>query len=243
MIEIKDLHKQFGKLSVLRGVSMSVMAGEVVVMIGASGSGKTTLLRCINHLEVPDSGELRVDGIRLTDRAADIRAVRVECGMVFQQFNLYPHLSVLDNVTLGPRVVRKVRRSMAESVALELLAKVGLSDKVANYPGQLSGGQQQRAAIARALAMQPKVMLFDEVTSALDPELVGEVLNVMRALAREGMTMVVVTHEMDFAREVGDRVLVMDEGQIIEQGPPATIFSNPGHARTRQFLRKILEKA
>lgn len=242
MIEIKQLHKHFGKLPVLRGVSLSVTAAEVVVIIGASGSGKTTLLRCINHLEVPDSGEVWVDGIRLTERAADIRAVRVECGMVFQQFNLYPHLTVLDNVTLGPRVVRKVARRTAEALALELLAKVGLTDKASSYPDQLSGGQQQRAAIARALAMQPKVMLFDEVTSALDPELVGEVLNVMRDLAREGMTMVVVTHEMDFAREVGDRVLVMDEGQIIEEGPPATIFTNPNEARTRQFLRKILEK-
>jgi ABC-type polar amino acid transport system ATPase subunit len=213
-----------------------------VVIIGASGSGKTTLLRCINHLEVPDSGEVRVNGIRLTERSADIRAVRVECGMVFQQFNLYPHLTVLDNVTLGPRVVRKMARKAAEALALELLAKVGLSDKVNGYPDQLSGGQQQRAAIARALAMQPKVMLFDEVTSALDPELVGEVLNVMRDLAREGMTMVVVTHEMAFAREVGDRVLVMDDGQIIEEGPPATIFTNPAEPRTRQFLRKILEK-
>ncbi len=242
MIEIKELHKHFGKLPVLRGVSLSVAAGEVVVIIGASGSGKTTLLRCINHLEVPDSGEVRVDGIRLTDRAADVRAVRVECGMVFQQFNLYPHLTVLDNITLGPRVVRKVSRRTAEDMALELLAKVGLSEKSTSYPGQLSGGQQQRAAIARALAMQPKVMLFDEVTSALDPELVGEVLNVMRNLAREGMTMVVVTHEMEFAREVGDRVLVMDEGQIIEQGRPSTIFTNPTQPRTRQFLRKILEK-
>ncbi|MGI9145558.1 MAG: amino acid ABC transporter ATP-binding protein [Chloroflexota bacterium] len=242
MIEITELHKHFGKLAVLRGVSLSVAAGEVVVIIGASGSGKTTLLRCINHLEVPDGGEVRVDSIRLTDRATDIRAVRVECGMVFQQFNLYPHLTVLDNVTLGPRVVRKVPRRQAEALAAELLTKVGLSDKLANYPGQLSGGQQQRAAIARALAMQPKVMLFDEVTSALDPELVGEVLNVMRALAREGMTMVVVTHEMEFAREVGDRVLMMDDGQIIEQGPPTTIFTNPSEARTRQFLRKILDK-
>jgi ABC-type polar amino acid transport system ATPase subunit len=242
MIEIKDLHKQFGKLEVLRGVSLSVDQGEVVVIIGASGSGKTTLLRCINHLEVPDSGEVWVDGIRLTDRAADIRAVRVECGMVFQQFNLYPHLTVLDNVMLGPRVVRKVARRDAEARARGLLEKVGLSDKMLSYPGQLSGGQQQRAAIARALAMQPKVMLFDEVTSALDPELVGEVLNVMRQLAREGMTMLVVTHEMQFAREVGDRIVVMDQGQIIEQGPPATIFSNPNEPRTRQFLRKILEK-
>jgi ABC-type polar amino acid transport system ATPase subunit len=242
MIEITELHKRFGKLPVLRGVSLSVAAGEVVVIIGASGSGKTTLLRCINHLEVPDAGEVRVDGIRLTDRAVDIRAVRVECGMVFQQFNLYPHLTVLDNVTLGPRVVRKVPRRKAEAMAAELLTKVGLHDKIGNYPGQLSGGQQQRAAIARALAMQPKVMLFDEVTSALDPELVGEVLNVMRELAREGMTMVVVTHEMEFAREVGDRVLMMDEGQIVEQGPPATFFTNPREARTRQFLRKILDK-
>jgi ABC-type polar amino acid transport system ATPase subunit len=242
MIEIKDLHKHFGKLEVLRGVSLSVEAGEVLVIIGASGSGKTTLLRCINHLEVPDSGEVWVDGIRLTDRAADIRAVRVECGMVFQQFNLYPHLSVVDNVTLGPRVVRKVPRREAEALAHELLAKVGLSDKVGSYPNQLSGGQQQRAAIARALAMQPKVMLFDEVTSALDPELVGEVLNVMRQLATEGMTMLVVTHEMEFAREVGDRIVVMDQGLIIEQGPPGTIFTNPSEPRTRQFLRKILEK-
>jgi len=240
MIEIKDLHKHFGKLPVLRGVSLAVTAGEVVVIIGASGSGKTTLLRCINHLEVPDSGEVRVDGIRLTDRAVDIRSVRVECGMVFQQFNLYPHLTVLDNVTLGPRVVRKVPRRTAEAMALELLAKVGLSEKSANYPGQLSGGQQQRAAIARALAMQPKVMLFDEVTSALDPELVGEVLNVMRDLAREGMTMVVVTHEMGFARSAANRVVFMADGRIVEQATPDQFFSNPRSDRAKDFLSKIL---
>ena len=243
IIQLRDLHKHFGKLHVLRGVSLDVAPGEVVVVIGASGSGKTTLLRCINHLEIPDSGQVCVDGITLTDKAADVRAVRVECGMVFQQFNLYPHLTVLDNVALGPRVVRKLPRRQAEQGALAMLAKVGLSDKVAAYPSQLSGGQQQRAAIARALAMQPKVMLFDEVTSALDPELVGEVLNVMRQLARDGMTMIVVTHEMAFAREVGDRIVVMDQGQIIEQGPPERIFSQPVEARTRQFLRAVLEKA
>ncbi len=242
MVDLKELHKRFGKLHVLRGVSLTIEAGEVVGIIGASGSGKTTLLRCINHLEVPESGEVWIDGVKLTDRAATVRAVRVECGMVFQQFNLYPHLTVLDNVAIGPRVVRKVARKEAEARAAEQLAKVGLSDKVRSYPTQLSGGQQQRAAIARALAMQPKLMLFDEVTSALDPELVGEVLNVMRQLAREGMTMVVVTHEMDFAREVGDRIVVMDDGQIIEQGPPDRIFANPAEPRTRQFLRKVLEK-
>ena len=243
MIEIKELHKHFGKLPVLRGVSLSVAAGEVVVIIGASGSGKTTLLRCINHLEVPDAGEVWVDGIHLTDRAADVRAVRVECGMVFQQFNLYPHLTVLDNVTLGPRVVRKVPRRSAEGIALELLAKVGLSEKAASYPGQLSGGQQQRAAIARALAMQPKVMLFDEVTSALDPELVGEVLIVMRDLAQSGMTMLVVTHEMQFAREVGDDLVFMDGGRIVEQGKPVDVLDRPKEERTRRFLRRTLALA
>jgi ABC-type polar amino acid transport system ATPase subunit len=243
MVKLRDLHKHFGKLHVLRGVSLEVAPAEVVVIIGASGSGKTTLLRCINHLEVPDRGEVWVDGTKLSDKAADVRAVRVECGMVFQQFNLYPHLSVLNNVALGPRVVRHLPWRAAEERAREMLAKVGLSDKVSSFPAQLSGGQQQRAAIARALAMQPRVMLFDEVTSALDPELVGEVLNVMRNLAREGMTMVVVTHEMGFAREVGDRVVVMDEGQIIEEGSSESIFTRPSHARTRQFLRAILERA
>jgi polar amino acid transport system ATP-binding protein len=239
MINIKNLHKKFGKLHVLKGINGHVDEREVVVIIGPSGSGKSTLLRCINYLEQPTDGEIVVDGIPLnTD--ANINKVREEVGMVFQRFNLFPHMSVLKNITLAPCKVRKISQADAEKIALELLDKVGLADKAHAYPEQLSGGQQQRVAIARALAMKPKIMLFDEPTSALDPEMINEVLDVMKALAREGMTMVVVTHEMGFAREVGSRVIFMDEGRIVEEGLPEDIFSNAQEERTRSFLSKIL---
>nr|WP_092074340.1 amino acid ABC transporter ATP-binding protein [Dendrosporobacter quercicolus]NSL49244.1 amino acid ABC transporter ATP-binding protein [Dendrosporobacter quercicolus DSM 1736]SDM89223.1 amino acid ABC transporter ATP-binding protein, PAAT family [Dendrosporobacter quercicolus] len=239
MISIKNIHKKFGDLHVLKGINASVREKEVVVVIGPSGSGKSTLLRCINYLEVPTEGEIAVDGIPLTSQA-NINKVREEVGMVFQRFNLFPHMSVLENVILAPVKVRKTARDKAEQAGLELLAKVGLADKAAAYPEQLSGGQQQRVAIARALAMRPKIMLFDEPTSALDPEMVNEVLEVMKTLAREGMTMVVVTHEMGFAREVGDRVIFMDEGRLVEQGTPEDIFSHARESRTKLFLSKIL---
>lgn len=239
MINIKNLHKTFGKLHVLKGIDARVAEREVVVIIGPSGSGKSTLLRCINFLEQPTDGEIIVDGIPLnTD--ANINKVREEVGMVFQRFNLFPHMSVLKNITLAPCKVRKMSEAEGEKVALELLEKVGLQDKAYAYPEQLSGGQQQRVAIARALAMRPKVMLFDEPTSALDPEMINEVLDVMKTLAREGMTMVVVTHEMGFAREVGNRVIFMDEGRIVEEGSPEEIFANAQEERTRSFLSKIL---
>ncbi|KAB2953937.1 amino acid ABC transporter ATP-binding protein [Heliorestis acidaminivorans] len=240
MIKIKDLHKKFGKLHVLKGVNLSVKEQEVVCIIGPSGSGKSTLLRCINHLEKPDGGQIYIDGTYLSNNEAELNKVRSEVGMVFQRFNLFPHMSVLENITLAPMQVRNMTREEATTIAQQLLAKVGLSEKATAYPEQLSGGQQQRVAIARALAMRPKIMLFDEPTSALDPEMVGEVLNVMRDLAREGMTMVVVTHEMAFAREVGDRVIFMDEGMIVEEGLPNEIFSNPQQERTKLFLSKIL---
>ncbi|MZP42992.1 ATP-binding cassette domain-containing protein [Heliobacterium gestii] len=240
MIEIKGLHKKFGSLHVLRGVDLEVQEREVVCIIGPSGSGKSTLLRCINHLEEPTDGHITVDEIALTHKETDINRVRAEVGMVFQRFNLFPHMTVLENITLAPVQVRKMTKDEAERLALELLAKVGLSEKAKAYPEQLSGGQQQRVAIARALAMRPKIMLFDEPTSALDPEMVGEVLNVMKDLAREGMTMVVVTHEMGFAREVGDRVIFMDEGIIMESGTPEQIFGGAQHERTRAFLSKVL---
>ncbi|HMM19526.1 MAG TPA: amino acid ABC transporter ATP-binding protein [Selenomonadales bacterium] len=239
MISIKNVHKRFGKLHVLKGIDAQVSEQEVVVIIGPSGSGKSTLLRCINYLEEPTEGEIVVDGIPLTGEA-NINKVRAEVGMVFQRFNLFPHMSVLDNITLAPRIIRKMPKAEAETVALDLLTKVGLADKARAYPEQLSGGQQQRVAIARALAMRPKVMLFDEPTSALDPEMIKEVLDVMKALAEEGMTMVVVTHEMGFAREVGDRVIFMDEGRIVEEGTPEAIFANAQEERTRTFLSKIL---
>jgi polar amino acid transport system ATP-binding protein len=239
MINIKNVHKKFGKLHVLKGIDAHVAEREVVVIIGPSGSGKSTLLRCINFLEQPTEGEIFVDGIPLnTD--ANINKVREEVGMVFQRFNLFPHMSVLNNITLAPCKVRKMVKAEAEKIAMELLVKVGLYDKAHAYPEQLSGGQQQRVAIARALAMKPKIMLFDEPTSALDPEMINEVLDVMKALAREGMTMVVVTHEMGFAREVGSRVVFMDEGRIVEQGSPEDIFANAQQERTRSFLSKIL---
>ena len=240
IIRMEDVHKSFGHVHALRGVNIEIQPGEVVVILGPSGSGKSTLLRCINHLEVHDSGSIVVDGISLKD-AGDINAVRREVGMVFQSFNLFAHLSVLDNLTLAQRIVR--RRPVPESreTGLALLAKVGITDKADCYPHQLSGGQQQRVAIARALAMNPKIMLFGEPTSALDPEMIKEVLDVMLGLAREGMTMVVVSHEMGFARAPADRCIFMDEGQIIEEGPPDTIFSCPTKERTKLFLSKVLQ--
>jgi len=239
MIDIKNIHKKFGNLHVLKGIDLHVAEREVVVIIGPSGSGKSTLLRCINFLEEPTEGEVIVDGIPL-DCEANVNKVRIEVGMVFQRFNLFPHKTVLENVILAPMQVRKLSKAEAKKVALDLLDKVGLGDKPDAYPEQLSGGQQQRVAIARALAMRPKVMLFDEPTSALDPEMVNEVLDVMKELAHEGMTMAIVTHEMGFAREVGDRVIFMDEGRIIEQGTPEQIFTAAKEERTQAFLSKIL---
>nr|BAF62531.1 glutamine ABC transporter, ATP-binding protein [Desulfovibrio vulgaris] [Nitratidesulfovibrio vulgaris str. 'Miyazaki F'] len=239
MIEIRNLHKRFGQNEVLRGIDLTVCPGEVVVIIGPSGSGKSTALRCINRLEEITSGKVVVDGHDLYDPATDINYVRTEAGMVFQQFNLFPHMSVLHNVTLGPIRVRRTPRAEADRLGLALLEKVGLADKATAYPDQLSGGQKQRVAIARSLAMQPKVLLFDEPTSALDPELVGEVLEVMRALALEGMTMVIVTHEMGFAREVADRVIFIDQGRIQEEGPPDEFFSAPKNPRLREFLGRV----
>jgi polar amino acid transport system ATP-binding protein len=239
MISIKGLHKRFGKLHVLKGIDVEVAEGEVVVVIGPSGCGKSTMLRCINYLEEPTEGEVIVDGMTLSKKS-NINAVRAEVGMVFQRFNLFPNMNVLENVMLGPMQVRKLPKAEAETMARELLVKVGLQEKAEVYPEQLSGGQQQRVAIARALAMRPKVMLFDEPTSALDPEMVKEVLEVMKTLAREGMTMVVVTHEMGFAREVGNRVLFMDEGKIVEEGSPEAIFLDAQEERTKLFLSKIL---
>ena len=238
MISVRNLKKAFGSVEVLKGVNLDIAEKEVVVIIGPSGSGKSTLLRCINYLEQPTSGEIIVDGMKLGE--TDINKVRAEVGMVFQRFNLFPHMTVMDNITLAPMKVRGIARGEAENIAIALLAKVGLADRAAAYPEQLSGGQQQRVAIARALAMKPKVMLFDEPTSALDPEMVKEVLEVMKDLAREGMTMAVVTHEMGFAREVGDRVLFVDQGMILEQGTPDEIFSRPKEARMKEFLSKIL---
>ena len=239
MIDIKNLHKSFGKLEVLKGIDLTIAEKEVVVIIGPSGSGKSTLLRCINYLEEPTKGSITVDGISL-DNAANINKVREEVGMVFQRFNLFPHMTVLENIMLAPMKVRHVTKAEALETAKALLAKVGLEEKIHAYPGQLSGGQQQRVAIARALAMKPKVMLFDEPTSALDPEMVKEVLDVMKDLAKEGMTMAVVTHEMGFAREVASRLLFVDDGRIIEQGNPGDVFENPQEDRTKIFLSKIL---
>lgn len=240
MIEVNNLYKNFGKLEVLKDVTASVKEKEVVVVIGPSGSGKSTFLRCINMLEEPTDGEIIIDGTNLMDKKTNINVVRQDVGMVFQRFNLFPHMTALENVSISPLKVRGLSKNEAEKIGRELLIKVGLSDKIPVYPEKLSGGQQQRVAIARALAMKPKIMLFDEPTSALDPEMVGEVLAVMKDLAKEGMTMVVVTHEMGFAKEVGDRVLFMDEGRIVEEGPPKEIFDNPQHDRTKAFLSKIL---
>ena len=240
MIKIIDLHKSFGDLEVLKGINLEITKGEVTVIMGPSGSGKSTLLRCINRLEESTSGKVIIDGHDITDKKTDINFIRTEAGMVFQQFNLFPHKTALENVTLGPLKVRKMSTAEAEKLGLELLEKVGLADKPRAYPDHLSGGQKQRVAIARSLAMKPKVMLFDEPTSALDPELVGEVLETMKQLGREGMTMVVVTHEMGFAREVADRVIFMDEGYIVEENTPEEIFANPRNDRTRSFLKSIL---
>lgn len=241
MIKVRNLCKRFGQLEVLRGINCYVAPKEVVVIIGPSGSGKSTFLRCLNFLERPTSGEVIINGVSLTDPRTDLNKIRQEVGMVFQRFNLFPHKTALENIILAPMKVRGLSRKQAEEIAYSLLAKVGLSDKAYAYPDQLSGGQQQRVAIARALAMHPKVMLFDEPTSALDPEMVGEVLAVMKDLAKEGMTMIVVTHEMSFAREVGDRVLFMDEGKILEEGPPEEVFGRPQNERLRTFLRRVLK--
>ncbi len=241
LLKIINLHKRFGNLYVLRGVNMEVEKGEVVVVIGPSGGGKSTLLKCINMLEPPTEGKIILDGIDLTAKGVDLNKIRQRIGIVFQQFNLFSHLTALENITLPLRIVKKVPKDEAEKIAIRYLKKVGLEEEFADYyPHQLSGGQQQRVAIARALAMNPELMLFDEVTSALDPERVKEVLNVMEELAREGMTMIVVTHEMGFAREVGDRVVFMDGGVIVEEGKPEEIFTAPKHPRTREFLSMIL---
>ncbi|MHB1339045.1 MAG: amino acid ABC transporter ATP-binding protein [Bellilinea sp.] len=239
IIKIDKVHKRFGDVEALKGVSLNVEKGEVVVIIGPSGSGKSTLLRCINRLEEFNEGSIIVDGIPL-DTAENINVVRTEVGMVFQQFNLFPHLTVLENVLLAQRIVRKRSKEEAEKTGMELLAKVGIPEKAKAHPGQLSGGQQQRVAIARALAMNPKIMLFDEPTSALDPEMIQEVLDVMIALAREGMTMVVVSHEMGFARACAHRAILMDAGQIVEEATPGELFSNPKQERTKLFLSKVL---
>jgi polar amino acid transport system ATP-binding protein len=250
MVEALDIHKRFGRVEVLRGIDLTVMPGEVACVIGPSGSGKSTFLRCINHLERIDAGRMRVGGDLIGYREAggklhemresDVARQRRDIGMVFQRFNLFPHKTVAENVMEAPRVVRREPRQVARTRAIELLDRVGLSDKYDSYPAQLSGGQQQRVAIARALAMEPRLMLFDEPTSALDPELVGEVLDVMRGLARDGMTMVVVTHEMGFAREVGDTLVFMDGGRIVEAGNPREMLSSPQHERTKAFLSKVL---
>lgn len=240
MLEIVNLHKHFGKLEVLKGINLSVVEGEVVVIIGPSGSGKSTLLRCINFLEKSQSGEIYIDGRLIEHKEKTINSMRQNVGMVFQHFNLFPHKTALQNIIEGPVQVKKIKKQEAVSLAEEFLSKVGLSDKRDVYPVMLSGGQKQRVAIARTLAMNPEVLLFDEPTSALDPELVGEVLNVMKDLAREGMTMVIVTHEMGFAREVADRVIFMDDGRVIEEGTPEALFSNPRNERTQAFLSKIL---
>lgn len=240
MISVRNLHKSFGTNTVLADISIDIFSQEVVVVIGPSGSGKSTFLRCLNLLEQPQGGEIVIEGTSLMAASTKINDIRTELGMVFQQFNLFPHMKVIENVMLAPVQVRKWSPDKARQKALELLQKVGLSEKAEMYPASLSGGQAQRVAIARALAMEPQIMLFDEPTSALDPEMVGEVLAVMKELAREGMTMVVVTHEMGFAREVGDRVLFMEQGEIVEEGSPEQLFGNPVQERTRSFLSKVL---
>ena len=240
MIKVKNLHKSFGSLQVLKGIDEHIKKGEKVVVIGPSGSGKSTFLRCLNLLETPTEGEIFIDDEKINDPKVDVNHIRGKMGMVFQQFNLFPHLTIMDNIVLAPMKVKKMSRADAEKKAEELLKTVGLYDKKDAYPAQLSGGQQQRIAIARALAMDPEIMLFDEPTSALDPEMVGEVLGVMKKLADDGMTMVVVTHEMGFAREVASRVLFMDQGVIMEQGTPEELFGNPQNDRTKEFLSKVL---
>jgi polar amino acid transport system ATP-binding protein len=240
MIHFRQVNKWFGSLHVLNDVTLRVAKGEVVVVCGPSGSGKSTLIRCINKLEPIQSGEIIVDGIHLSDPGLDLTRLRAEVGMVFQQLNLYPHMTALENIMLAPMKVRRLERSQAEAIARDLLAKVDIPEKADAYPAQLSGGQQQRVAIARALAMQPKIMLFDEPTSALDPEMINEVLDVIVGLAKEGMTMIVITHEMGFAKKVASRIIFLDEGRIVEEGPPDTFFSHPREERTRLFLSKIL---
>lgn len=240
MIHVNNLHKYFGENEVLKGIDEHIKKGEVVVVIGPSGSGKSTFLRCLNLLEEPTKGEIVFEEKNILDKKININKIREKMGMVFQQFNLFPHKSVLENLTIAPIEVKNISKADAEKKAFELLEKVGLKEKAKAYPASLSGGQKQRIAIARALAMEPDVMLFDEPTSALDPEMVGEVLNVMKDLAKEGMTMIVVTHEMGFAREVGDRILFMDGGNIVEQGTPEELFSNPQNQRTKDFLSKVL---
>jgi polar amino acid transport system ATP-binding protein len=243
MIEIRDLHKSFGALEVLKGIDFHVHRGEVVCVIGPSGSGKSTLLRCINLLEQPTAGTVLIGGVEVTDPDGDIDAIRRGIGMVFQQFNLFPHLTATENVTIAQRRVLRRSKAEASEVAAANLERVGLADKANAYPSQLSGGQQQRVAIARSLAMGPELMLFDEPTSSLDPEIVGDVLAVMRGLAQDGMTMIVVTHEMSFAREVADRVAFMDDGVIVEEGPPSQVIGSPAHERTRRFLARVLDPA
>jgi arginine/lysine/histidine transport system ATP-binding protein len=240
VIKVNNLHKKFNHVHVLKGVNAHINKGEVVVVIGPSGSGKSTFLRCLNLLETPTEGEVIFEGTNITDKKVNINHLREKMGMVFQQFNLFPNKTVLENITLAPIKVKKKSKEEAEAIAFKLLKKIGLDDKANSYPSQLSGGQKQRIAIARALAMEPDVMLFDEPTSALDPEMVGEVLNVMKELASEGMTMVVVTHEMGFAKEVGDRIFFMDGGNIIEEGTPEEVFNNPKNPRTKDFLSKVL---
>ncbi|MEH7097104.1 amino acid ABC transporter ATP-binding protein [Neobacillus vireti] len=240
IITVKNLSKSFGKLEVLKDINAEVQEKEVICVIGPSGSGKSTFLRCLNRLEDISGGEVVINGHNITDPKININKVRQEVGMVFQQFNLFPHKTVLENITLGPIKILSISKEAAEKLALELLEKVGLKEKAGSYPGELSGGQKQRVAIARALAMNPKIMLFDEPTSALDPEMVGDVLEVMKQLAKEGMTMIVVTHEMGFAREVGDRVIFMDGGFIVEENEPNELFGNPQHERTKAFLSKVL---
>lgn len=240
IIKIKDLKKKYGELEVLKGISTEIKEGEVISIIGPSGSGKSTFLRCINRLEEPTSGEIKINNKNILERKADINKIREEVGMVFQHFNLYPHKTVLENITLGPIRLKKMPKAEAEKLALELLEKVGLADKKDVYPNKLSGGQKQRVAIARALAMNPKVILFDEPTSALDPEMIGEVLEVMKELANAGMTMIVVTHEMGFARNVANRVFFMDGGYILEDAKPQDLFDNPKTERAREFLEKVL---
>lgn len=240
MIKVDNIKKSFGKNEVLKGISVDIQPQEVVVVIGPSGSGKSTFLRCINLLETIDEGHVFIEGVDITDKKTNINSIRTDVGMVFQQFNLFPHKTVMENIMLSPLKVKKVSNEKAYIKGMELLKKVGLAEKADAYPDSLSGGQKQRVAIARALAMEPRIMLFDEPTSALDPEMVGEVLEVMKQLAREGMTMVVVTHEMGFAREVGDRVLFMDGGYIVEENQPKELFENPQHDRTKAFLSKVL---